>query len=254
MQDQIRSLEHRAEQLAIRFEELADQPDSTKVALAGVFAALGLCWFAIAWGEGLLLLAIPLVFAACWIVLKMKRPHHDPNILEDSRDLGAEGAEIDAWLTRVTTKPVLLDDDLRLLDPEDARAPFASPAPSFEAPLLPPPEEHQESLEELELPSLLPEELIEPEPVPAAVSLYEVCEIRAGTRILLEVRSTFDGAVDVAFELIQERDPPELDIVHVQGDERETAWAYNRDAAADQPRSTLDLFGFDATRWTAARR
>ena len=89
MHEQIRRLEHRAEQLAIRFEELADQPDTTRIALAGIFAAVGLCWFAIAWGEGLLLLALPVIVAVCMIVVKVRRPHHDPSVLADNdRDLG----------------------------------------------------------------------------------------------------------------------------------------------------------------------
>jgi hypothetical protein len=255
MHKQIRRMEHRAEQLAVRFEELADQPDTTRIALAGIFTAVALCWFAVAWGEGLLLLALPLVVAACMVVVKIRRPEHDPTIADEGRDLGPEGAEIDAWLTRLTNRPLLSER-------EESRAAFAAPAPSFEAPLLPPPSPKQPpQAQPLEVASahheeaLLEETRDEPElrDAPMITAIYEVSEIRAGARVLLEVRATFDAAVDAAFELIQERDPPELEIVLVRGDERETAWSYDREAAVGQPSGSLELFGFDATRWAARR-
>ena len=249
MNKQIRRLEHRAEQLAVRFEELADQPDTTRIAFAGTLAALALCWLAVAWGEGLLLLALPLVVAACMVMSKVRRPEHDPTVVEeDDRDLGTERAEIDAWLTRLTTGPPLPE-------PDEARAAFTAPAPSFEAPLLPPPRP-REQRQPLEIVTAQHEEkapLEKTESEPLTTSIYEVSEIRAGARILLEVRATFDAAVDTAFELIEERDPPELEIALVRGEERETAWSYNREAAVGQPSGTLELFGFDATRWAARR-
>ena len=250
MHEQIRRLEHRAEQLAIRVEELADQPDVTRIALAGIFTAVGLCWFAVAWGEGLLLLALPLVVAGCMVATKARRQQHDPSLVEEQRDIGPERAEIDAWLTRLTTTPPLHESD-------ESRVAFTAPAPSFEAPPLellpqplPPVPEVVTPLPDEDLPD---EDLLdEAEAEPAITVIYEVSELRAGARVLLEVRASFDAAVDVAFELIEERDPPELEIVLVRGDERETAWSYNREAAG-QARGSLELFGFDATRWAARR-
>jgi hypothetical protein len=253
MNEQIRRLEHRAEQLAVRFEELADRPDTTRIALAGIFTTVGLCWFAVAWGEGLLLLGLPLVAVACVMVSKARRPQHDPAVVDEDHDLGPARVEIDAWLTRITTKP-----PLPMPEPDESRAAFAAPAPSFEAPLLPPPRtqpQRQQALgvvvaDDQEAETELEETSVEPA---STTSIYEVSEIRAGGRVLLEVRATFDAAVDAAFELIQERDPPELEIVLVRGDERETAWSYNREAIEGQPSGSLELFGFDATRWAARR-
>src|SRR5207247_10037778 len=85
-------------------------------------------------------------------------------------------------------------------------------------------------------------------------TIYEVCEIHAGAPILLEVSASFDAAADAAFDLIEERDPSKLEIVIVRGDEREVTWSYTKDATTDRPRGSLDLFGFDATRWTGVRR
>lgn len=249
MHEQIRRLEHRAEQLAVRFEELADRPDTTRIALAGIFTTVALCWFAVAWGEGLLLLALPLVAVGCIVASKARRPEHDPAVADDDRDLGPERAEIDAWLTRITTKPSLLESD-------EPRAAFTAPAPSFEAPLLPPPRPRLPQLEQPPEVVAAPEQEAQLEDTraePVATAIYEISEIRAGGRVLLEVRATFDAAVDTAFELIQERDPPELEIALVRGEERETAWSYNRDDAEGQPRGSLELFGFDATHWAARR-
>jgi len=251
MHDQIRRLEHRAEQLAIRLEELAEQPDVTRIAIGGIFVAIALCWFAVAWGEGLLLLALPLVAAGC--IVAARRVEHDPAAVEGELELGTERKEIDEWLTRLTTRPARPD-------PEPRGVAFQAPAPSLDVRLPTPLPELELELEPEPEPAAISthhEPVLAPapaQPLPTAATLYEVCEIRAGARVLLEVRSTFDGAVDVAFELIEERDPPELEIVLVRGDEREIAWSYNREETEGRPRGTLDLFGFDATRWTEARR
>ena len=234
MHAHIRRLEHRAEQLAIRIEELAEQPDVARIAMVGIAAAIALCWFAVAWGEGVLLLALPLVAFGCVVAARGKLPGDDPGVPEADAVLGPERQEIDQWLNRVTNAPARPEPD-----PEPLRVAFHAPAPSLDARLAPDPAPVLEPLPE---PEPLPEHrpaVTEALPEPPVTTLYEVCEIRAGARVLLEVRSSFDSAVDAAFELI---------------DERETAWAYDRDASENRPRGTLDLFGFDATRWSQARR
>jgi hypothetical protein len=253
MHERIRRLEHRAEQLAIRLETLAEQPDITRIAMTGVFCAAAISWFAVAWGEGLLLLGIPIVAGVC-VVLVRRREQHDPADSEDMATASPERKEIDEWLTKLVSSPARPD-------PAPPRAGFAAPAVSFSLPA-PPAAPIAEASPVPDLPQDdLPVGPIAEQDAPAdpeegtePTAIYEIREIRAGAPILLEVRATFDGAVDVAFELIEERDPPELEIVHVRGDERETAWSYSREAAENQPRGTLELFGFDATRWTDARR
>jgi hypothetical protein len=48
----------------------------------------------------------------------------------------------------------------------------------------------------------------------------------------LHVASTFLDAADVAFELIEDSDPEQLEIVRARGDELEHVWSYRR---ADEP-------------------
>jgi hypothetical protein len=250
MHEHIRRLEHRAEQLAIRLETLAEQPDITRIAMTGVFCAAAISWFAIAWGEGLLLLGIPIVAGVC-VVLVRRREQHDPADSGEIPTASSERKEIDEWLSKLVSSPARPD-------PAPPRTGFTAPAVSFSLPAPPPapiaeaspvPDPPQDDLPA----SPVAEKPAPAEPEEGTTAIYEIREIRAGAPILLEVRATFDGAVDVAFELIEERDPPELEIVLVQGDEHETAWSYSREAAEGQPRGTRDLFGFDATRWTARR-
>jgi hypothetical protein len=96
-----------------------------------------------------------------------------------------------------------------------------------------------------------------PEPavdLPSRTVVYEVREVRARARVVLEIRDSFDAAVDAAFELIEERDPPELEIVLLSGTEQDIVWSYTREAAqSEKPKGSLELFGFDAERWTQAR-
>src|SRR5215831_4131855 len=195
MHENIRHWEHRAEQLAVRIEELADQPDVTRIALAGICAAAALCWFSVAWGDGLLLLGLPVLAVGCVMLSRSRRVQHDPSVDENERDLGQARGEIDQWLTRLTASAPRTE-------PEPLRPVFQGPAPALDVrfavpspPALPEPLANPEPALE-HLPVAV--ERLEPEPM--STTIYEISEIRAGARILLEVRSTFDSAVDVAFD------------------------------------------------------
>ena len=256
MHEQIRRFEHRAEQLAIRLETLAERSDISRIAMAGVLSAAAILWFALAWGEGLLLLGLPLVAGGC-VLLARRHEEQDSAVDEPGGDLGPERKEIDEWLTRLTATPARPN-------PAPPRASFAAPAVTFSVPALAPevpsaqatihreqaPVLHEEDALVLHEEDALPKPAAEQEPT----TIYEVREIRAGAAILLEVRASFETAVDAAFDLIEERDPPELEVVSVRGAEREVSWSYSKDVTMDRPRGTLDLFGFDATRWTGTRR
>jgi hypothetical protein len=256
MYDYIRRFEHRAEQLSVRLEALLEQPDFTRIAMAGVFTVAALCWFAVAWGEGLLLLAIPLVVAACAYAARRGQRERDPVVLGSDQHDPISDREIDAWLNKLTSAPAR-PDPAPLTRPSFSPEPvsFSVPTPRLEAPAA-------AAAVEVETPPTL---VVPPTPVKLAVdapeavepettTIYEVREIRAGAPVLLEACGSFDAAVDAAFELIEERDPLELEISRLQRGERETVWSYSREASEGLPRGSLDLFGFDATRWTGTRR
>lgn len=248
MHEQIRRMEHRAEQLAIRLETLAERSDVSRIAMAGVLSAAAILWFAVAWGEGLLLLGLPLVAGGC-VVLARRHEEHDPAVDEPGRDLGPERKEIDEWLTRLTTTPARPDPAPPRASFVAAAVTFSVPAPALEAPSA------RTTIHREQAPVLHEEdEPAQPEAEQEPTTIYEVREIHAGAPILLEVRATFEAAVDAAFDLIEERDPSELEVVVLRGDEREVSWSYSKDSTTDRPRGTLDLFGFDATRWTGTRR
>lgn len=224
MEDRIRRLEQQAERAAGALEALAEEPDTARIALIGALCSAAVCWFAIAWGDPRVLVLLPLVIGATVAVIRrMRRQESERN---DELVIEPAPAEVDQWLARLPTPP----------------EPFAAPAPP--SPVAPPPAEPPTA------------------PVPAATSndqattaVYEVREVRAGAHVLLELRDSFDAAVDVAFELIEERDPPELEILAVSGGEQNIVWSYTREAAlAEKPKGSLDLYGFDAERWTQAHR
>jgi hypothetical protein len=250
MHEQIRRFEHRAEQLAIRLETLAERSDISRIAMAGVLSAAVILWFAVAWGEGVLLLGLPLVAGGC-VLMARRHEEHDPAVDEPGRVLGPERKEIDEWLNRLTAAPARPD-------PAPPRASFVAPTVTFSVPASAPEVPSAQSTIQREQAPILREEDTLPNPEPEfeqePTAIYEVREIRAGAAILLEVRASFEAAVDAAFDLIEERDPPELEVVSVRGAEREVSWTYSKDATIDRPRGTLDLFGFDATRWTGTRR
>jgi hypothetical protein len=223
MEQRIRRLEQRAERAASALEALADEPDMARIALVGVLCSAAVCWFAIAWGEPRLLVALPLVVVAAVAVARFQR-RREAGRTGDAENQPA-AAEVDEWLARLPTP----------------REPFQADPPSV--PAAQPPER----------PSAPVRDTTPDVDVPTAV--YEVREVRAGAHVLLEVRDSFEAAVDAAFELIEERDPPELEIVAAAGGGRDIVWSYTREAAqAERPKGTLELFGFDATRWSQARR
>jgi hypothetical protein len=218
MEERIRRIGARAERAAKTLAALAEEPDTARIALMGVLCAAAVCWFAVAWGDPLLLLALPLIAAAA---ASTARVHRRRWAEDDHEDVVPPSTELEEWLARLTSSTR-----------------EASPVLTAPAPPSPPQVEAQPLLE-----------------VRDPTSIYEVREIRAGAPIMLEVRDSFDAAVDAAFELIEERDPPELEIVLDRAGEREPIWSYKREEAAlERPRSTLDLFGFDAMRYTQAHR
>jgi hypothetical protein len=224
MEDRMRRLEQRAERAAGALEALADEPDMARIALVGVLCSAAVCWFAIAWGEPRLLVALPLVTAAAVAVARYQR-RREAGETDDAKAQPAP-AEVDEWLARLK----------------------APPEPYL---LAPPPSS-------VVAPPAVPPEAPAPDPaldIPGSAPVYEVREVRAGAHIVLELRDSFDTAVDAAFELIEDRDPPELEIVVVTANERDIVWSYTREAAhAEKPKGSLELYGFDAERWTQARR
>jgi hypothetical protein len=223
MEERIRRLEQRAERAAGALEALADEPDMARIALVGVLCSVAVCWFAIAWGEPRLLVTLPLVAAAAVGVARHQRRREEGDAGDG--EIQPAAAEVDEWLARIPTLPQ-----------PSLVAPPPSPviAPRTEPPAAPAPDT--------------------PLDVHASAAVYEVREVRAGAHVLLEARDSFDAAVDVAFELIEERDPPELEIVVAAEDERDIVWSYTREAArAERPKGSLELFGFDAERWAARR-
>ena len=235
MEDQIRRIEKRAERAAGALEALADEPDVARIALVGALCSAAVCWFAIAWGEPLLLIALPLVVGAAVAVARHQRRKESGDTGEP--EFEPAPAEVDAWLARLPTTP----GPTQFAAPEKAvLAPLAEPAP------LPPLPTLEAAASEVRPAS---------EASSASEAVFEVQELRAGAPVVLETRDSFDAAVDAAFELIEERDPPALEIVAAKDTERDVVWSYTREAAqASKPSGTLELFGFDATRWSQQRR
>jgi hypothetical protein len=80
-------------------------------------------------------------------------------------------------------------------------------------------------------------ETAEPEPEPRSDERYVVREPNGEP---LHVADSFLDAADAAFELIDERDPAELEIVRTWEGEVERLWSYRRDDAADPAGSASD--------------
>jgi hypothetical protein len=89
--------------------------------------------------------------------------------------------------------------------------------------------------------------------------LYEVHEVLEGDPALdLGLRFEtvdFGGAVDFAFDFLDQQDPRRegsvgaLEIVRVEGSRRETVWRYSHSRAHEpSARSTVGVWGFDVTR------
>jgi hypothetical protein len=92
----------------------------------------------------------------------------------------------------------------------------------------------------------------------AAHVRYEVHEVLDGDRrISLGMRfesADFGAAVDFAFEYLETRDPyregavEALEIIRVQGAERETVWSYSHFGSDDLSEDPVRVWGFDVTR------
>ena len=84
----------------------------------------------------------------------------------------------------------------------------------------------------------------------------EVYEVRSGEEGLLHTSSTFLDATDLAFELIERDDPAAMEIVRVDGDDREQVWAYSRERAEEEAKraTALGPFGYNIIGWQAGRR
>ena len=85
---------------------------------------------------------------------------------------------------------------------------------------------------------------------------FEVREARSGEWEPLHASATFLDATDFAFDVLYDREPEALEIVRLEGDEREVVWTYDAETAAAAPGSArgdfLDLYGYPVTRWDAA--
>ncbi|HEX6701488.1 MAG TPA: hypothetical protein VF101_12235 [Gaiellaceae bacterium] len=67
----------------------------------------------------------------------------------------------------------------------------------------------------------------------------------------------FLDATDFAFEVLETDALPRLEIVRVGDGPREQVWSYAQDeaeAVATAPRDSLEIYGFDVTRWTGPPR
>jgi hypothetical protein len=60
---------------------------------------------------------------------------------------------------------------------------------------------------------------------------FEILEARNGEWVTLHRSDSFLDATDLAFDALYERDPTALQIIHLDGDDRETVWTYRRQAA-----------------------
>jgi hypothetical protein len=75
-----------------------------------------------------------------------------------------------------------------------------------------------------------------------------VYRVRHLGSVLYESPSFLDAA-DFAGELVSGREADVLEIQRVRVGERETVWAYSREAASKAGPTLLETFGFDPTRW-----
>jgi hypothetical protein len=70
-------------------------------------------------------------------------------------------------------------------------------------------------------------------PAPASEEpRYELCEGATSVHGALQTASSFLEAADLAFELIEQEDPAELEIVRVADEVREVVWSYKRSESA----------------------
>jgi hypothetical protein len=183
------------------------RPDAWRSLVApglGVFLVL---WLSIAWGALGPLLALGVVGAFSVFAI---------GLIEELRSLETEsraGVELEAkdlpWLGRLgEAEPAQLAAEAAVSEPEAAR-PTAQRN-------LPTPSELDLDVEPAAGPSVSEE------------PLYEVREIAANAHTPLRSAPSFFEACDLAFELIEQRDPAELEIVRVAGEEQEIAWRYTR--------------------------
>jgi PAS domain-containing protein len=99
-------------------------------------------------------------------------------------------------------------------------------------------------------PSLLDAALADLGPEPA----YLVIDGDGG---ILFRTDAFLDATDFAFELLEGKAPPRLEIVRIEDGRREQVWSYAEEqaaAVAAAPRDSLEIYGFDVTRWTGPPR
>jgi hypothetical protein len=84
---------------------------------------------------------------------------------------------------------------------------------------------------------------------------YELRDGTIGTHGVLQTAASFLDASDLAFELIEQDDPAELEIVCVTGTVREIVWSYRRSepAAEIDAQGPVDAAVLDVSRWTKPR-
>jgi hypothetical protein len=66
---------------------------------------------------------------------------------------------------------------------------------------------------------------------PVDAAWFEIREARDGEWVSLHTSDSFLDATDLAFDVLYERDPAALQILHVDGSDPETVWTYRRQAA-----------------------
>ena len=233
------AMENRIRQLRARVTRAADslnwyyrtRPDAWgHLALPGLGALLTLL-LSVAWGVLGPLLAFVVMGTFALFAIRL---------IEELRSLETEakaGIELEAgdvpWLAGLAEEePSQAPAEARTLEAEEPR-----PAPELAAPGLPT-LDPGDAPTPAEAPPAERDAAPATEPAPATgrslsdEPVYELCEVATGGHPRLQSGSSFLEACDVAFEFIEENDPAELEIVRVEGEERETVWTYRRSESA----------------------
>jgi hypothetical protein len=228
------------------------RPDAWRHLVGPGFGVILTLWLSLAWGLLGPLLALGVVGSFAVFATRL---------IDELRSLETEtsaGVELEAgdvaWFRRLAEEePSQPKTETRASEAEEPR-----PAPELQLPTL-----RLEATAELAPPAEAPP--VEPDPPPArqpvpvtvpGEPVYELCEVAAGSHLPVQTGTSFLDATDVAFELIEENDPAELEIVRITGDQRETVWTYRRSESpteSDRP-GPGDVARLDVTRSTDQAR
>jgi hypothetical protein len=224
------------------------RPDPWRYLAAPGLGAFLTLWLSVAWGLFGPLLALVIVGSFAVFAIQL---------VEELRSLEAEakaGIELEAgdvpWLAGLTEEEPSQPST-------EARAPRAEGPSELDLPG-PTPRLGDEPAPAGAPPAMRGAGLLATKPAPVAARsvsdapVYEVREVVDGAHLLLQTGPSFLEACDVAFELMEENDPAELEIVRAAGEEREIVWAYRRSESAAQGERAVpaNVVGLDVTRST----